>query len=188
MTDSNGSVVLVDDDRICMPRALREFERQKIDFQYFQEADSCLAFAQCNPEVALFFIDVIIPSQMKYSRRETDDFFTTGLFLARDIREIYSNHPIVFLSGAADADLVSKIKTTAEELGDCWYLPKTILIKDSALAEIVTLYFKHGTGALARQRHFWQVVWECVTLQPNVFGIGINLNQLMESLYDRFNR
>ncbi len=180
MTAGRSCVVLVDEDMIQMAPFVAELGLRGTKVRVFAEADSCLRSARRCKGVAVFVVDVMLPSDGRYSREDTRDYLYTGVFLARDIRNAHPKTPILLVSNHALRENLRRIERAMATIGCCAFIAKQSFANPGEFADLVQRIAERGVIG-AKPRNIFGRLARGIMLQPNVAGVGIDIKELLRS-------
>jgi CheY-like chemotaxis protein len=177
MTAPGPKVLLVDEDRIQMAPFVAELELRGLSVHVLEEADSCLKTAKHHKRLDIAIIDVMLPSARRYSLEETQNHLYTGVFLARDIRSIHPDLPILLISNQTFREELRRIDRGMRTIGNCAFLSKRAFADASEFADIVEKILSHGIKK-AEAKDIFGRLYRSIILQPKIAGIGVDLREL----------
>jgi len=171
-------IVLVDDEGIAMENVSGLLSVNGFVVIRCYTADECLDVLSDRRKIDLFVVDVMLPVHTAYTRQETGQFRYTGLRLAHDIRRRRRMVPIVFLSNMTEPDGASVIRAQQENIGNSLFLQK-FTQGSIDLAVRLALIAVSGTADIPSPT-IMERVRNALIAQPNVSGIGIDLEKLIK--------
>lgn len=178
-TDKRMRVVWLDDDAKWMENHLFQLHARNIDVHFLSCSRTFLSEMGTFSDAALVVLDMMIPVPDDL-RVESADGICAGLVLAKRLRTILPNMPIVFFSNAWTSAPGAQ---PAQEFENATFLSKSTYTPEE-FAEIIASVLATGIprgglgGVLNR-------MFDCLVLQPGIAGFSVDLRKLAKYLWKR---
>jgi CheY-like chemotaxis protein len=168
-------ILIIDDEEIALRYYIQGLELEGYSVGVISHASECkqLINSQNPTPTDMFVLDIMMPSQGIYDESQTEGGLLTGLYLARDIRKIYQDIPILLWSAAPIPELVGKAKHLAKGLNNCAFIRKSDY-PPTDFVEFVNSYFSNNSF----KSGFFRTLWDSLLLEPNFSGLGIDIKKL----------
>jgi|MudIll2142460700_1097286.scaffolds.fasta_scaffold734237_1 CheY-like chemotaxis protein len=173
------NIVIVDEDVVQLAPFVAELGLRGLKVRRFFEADACLRSAIRIRQVDAYIIDVMLKSKRHYARSDTQDHLYTGVFLARDVRALHPEVPIILFTNHSFKESISRIKRAVASIGNCAFVPKQSFVSALEFGNAIDAVLADGIGAI--KKGFWARFGSGILAQPNFHGIGIDLKKLFSS-------
>ncbi len=168
-------VAMLDDDiRYGGKYYVESLQNRGFEVQPFWSTDKFMAFFRQDGHADLVILDVMMPPGRSLRTEQTRDGQLTGLVVARELRKLREQIPIVFLSSTPSAPYAEMAKGFSNTLVPCAFLEKS-RTPAADLPNILAWYFK--TGKI--QRGLFRRIVDSLMLEPNIAGWGIDLKKLV---------
>lgn len=100
------TILLIDDERFPMDYYVRVLRSRNFEVKLFKESDSAITFIeQKRPQISVVVLDVMMPPGKRYVQEDTEYGLRTGYFLYKDIRAMYPDIPIIFLTNISETEI-----------------------------------------------------------------------------------
>lgn len=158
-----------------------DLELANYDVKRFSGVDSVAAVIESKESLRtdLFILDIMMPAGELLQEEPTDEGLLTGLFLAQYIRRSYPGVPIILLSHATFESVKVRAQRFAGTLDNCIFIEKRATTSEE-LVNIVNLYFQELILAPGKRRTALRRWYESLMLQPNFYGLGLDLKKLRD--------
>ncbi len=108
--ETNPLVLLVDDELLPMQYYVRSLTRVGCRVEHIVKSDEALAYARAHAnEIDLIVLDLMMPPGNAYANVDTDQGLKTGLFLLRDLRQIFPSLPVIILTNVSNSETLSEL-------------------------------------------------------------------------------
>lgn len=168
-------ILIVDDEKVALRYYVQELELEGYSVELLTRASECkrLLDLQTPTTADMLVLDIMMPSQGIYHESKTDSGLLTGLYLARDIRKLYQDIPILLWSAAPFPELIDHAKRLAKGLNNCAFIRKSDYTP-IGFAKFVNSYFADN----GFKSGFFRTLWDSLLLEPNFSGVGIDIKKL----------
>ncbi len=172
-----STILLVDDESIYTNLYRASLESRSLKVITCKGPKSALMKLSEKPNIKVFVVDLMMPSQGQYKPDETHNNLLTGALLARDIRSIYLEEPIIIFTSSTVSAHLDKLQNFVNKMNNIFVVQKGSTNPDQFSRTVEFLIFNDHLGKDEQtllSRFFSSLLWE-----PNFFGIGINLRKLI---------
>ncbi len=107
----NPKVVLIDDDYGPMEFYVKALESRGFEVEQIDSCDAAFQWLDgpIASDPALVVVDIMLPPGTHLTLEETDGGLSSGVFIARKVRERFPNVPVVALTNLNDSDVLSQL-------------------------------------------------------------------------------
>lgn len=143
---------------------------------HYKSPASCLTDLSRGQRYALYLTDLMMPSYGAYSKEDTEDYLQTGAMLAKDVRSFDSDAPIIIFTNMNIDAVLNDVQALLSDVPNTFLLRKSDY-QPNELADVVYAILEEGKSP-AERRGVMRRFWDSLVLEPNVFGVGIDLKKL----------
>lgn len=112
-----SDILLIDDERLPMKYYSRAFEMNNFEVKQCLDPDSALEYInRKKPKLKAIILDIMMLPGKKYSSEDTNNGLKTGILLYKDLRVIYPDTPIIFLTNVSNPEISKLPSETAATL------------------------------------------------------------------------
>jgi DNA-binding NarL/FixJ family response regulator len=164
-------ILLVDDEQVYSRLYVKALQLQGFMVTRSTGPRSAKALAR-DKQFDLFVFDLMMPAQGEFDRESTYDGMLTGACLARDIAELHPDVPIIIYTMMHDPNVIEAARNILMPTKKVLVLSKRELNPSEFAEAILTLFHLKAKPGLLRR------FLDCIILQPNIFGFGIDLQSV----------
>jgi CheY-like chemotaxis protein len=169
-------IAIIDDETVHVDYYVAALQGLGLQAEHFTSPDLCLSALRLGNRFSLFVIDLMMPSFGEYSRASMQNYLTTGLHLAKDIRKSDAEIPIVLFTNLNIDSILAEVK--AELSGERnIFVVRKIDYPPHIFAEAIGAVLS-GQGPFAERSGILRRFWDSLVLEPNVCGLGIDIKKL----------
>jgi CheY-like chemotaxis protein len=101
-------IVLIDEEAVPMNYYVKALMKSGFEVVQFLDVEQALADVRARrPDLVI--LDMMMPPPDAYDEFDTEEGIMTGLFLFRDLRNLYPDLPIVVLTNLSDPSKLSQL-------------------------------------------------------------------------------
>lgn len=172
-------ILLIDDAPKHMKEYLEELEDAGINFKFTHDPQNGIEiFKKYKSSIGLVVLDMIMPPPPILGNIQTSFGNRTGEFVAKRIKEIDKNVPIMILTNKSLSSIDLKGYKNIILCSKTETLPETFV-------EFLTQYLRHSGESKETLNENSN---DIIVLEPNFYGIGINFNELIKRIKRIFNK
>lgn len=172
-----STILLVDDESVYTSLYRASLQSRSLKVIACKGPKSALKKLSEHPNIKVFVVDLMMPSQGLYTPEETQNNLLTGALLARDIRRIYHEEPIIIFTSSTVEHHLDRLKLFVDDMNNIFVVQKGSTNPDKFSKTVEFLIYNDHLGDEEQSilsRFFSSLLW-----QPNFFGLGINLRKLI---------
>ena len=173
-------IIIVDDDLIETPQVMATLRMHGCSATHYTSPEDCVARIQDSVPPDLIFVDVMMPPGSRYSSKETSGGMFTGVFLAHDLRALFPQTPIAFLTSHHFDDHVQVLASVVPHIKRCGLLFKYELPDRIGHFAATLAQFDPKKESDFSVTEMFKSFWSSVVLRPSIAGVGIDLKTLLE--------
>ena len=174
---SRPHIMMIDDDR-----HQAEFIATKLRTQGFRvsnvasENDVLSLAVSVRKRVSLYLVDVMMPTENwpRYTPEATLGGMITGFLVAADIRKVHSRKPIILWSTAPFESIAAYARDVTSAIPHC-----SFMYKSEAVDKVKRTYERFRTTG-KMERGLLSQIWDRLIMQPNVYGVGLDVGGFIE--------
>ena len=164
-------ILFVDDERIYSRLYVKAMESKGFLVSYCASPKSARKIV-LEEAFDLFVVDLMMPSGGAFDKNVTRGDLITGACLAKELAGFYRDVPTIVFTAHHDSFIIDEVKSQLQECDKVFVLRKGMLNPDELANAVMELFYpKPKTSQLKK-------FIDCIILQPNVFGLGIDLQVL----------
>ncbi len=172
-------IAFVDDDSTLTEYYLDALRGVGYEPSHFKSPDSCFTAINAGHRYELFVVDLMMPSYGKYTESQTCNGLKTGAVFTNELRFSDRETPIIMITHLNVEPVFAEVKEDLADLANVFVVRKATYTP-AALAESVGALLEDGL-APERRSGILRRFWDSLLLEPNLFGMGVKLKELIRS-------
>ena len=172
-------IVLVDED-FMMHFHEHVLVQRGYEVVVCHNAKECLDFLKTRKQAAVFVVDVCLAvdeERTPLMRGETHNYLYAGLGIGRLIRKRRSSTPILFYTGMSHSERLKIIRDASKHIPRSMVLLKHDHVVEEKFVDLIDKIVGEGFDSVY-QRSFLSKLKDAVVVQPNLYGVGIDIKKL----------
>lgn len=173
-------ILFVDDEEVYSREYRRELIQHGFRVTYESTPKGAVNRIMSGEKFDLLLTDLMMFPRGIYSNEEAGDGMFTGALIAMDFHKASNDTPIIIFTATHSSEVINEIRNM---LG---HIPKVLVLQKKSLnprglSEAIENLFSNRP----RLNEVMRLFMHSIIMQPNAFGIGVDLKKLVRVFHRR---